>query len=263
MIYRSLKCAENASLGLVNDQQGDIEDQSLIFLHGLFGCPDNWKTVIDVFSTHFRIFAPELPLFDNNESSCSVPEFSELVMEKATHQGITSAVIAGNSLGGHIAMDIALRHPHFVQGLILTGSGGLVERSFEKSVPRKPSADYLRPRIMQIFYDKSLVSDELVEWVRTILWNRSNARRLIKIARSARRYKMLPYLKDIICPCLLIWGEDDEITPKPVAEMFHRELPDSELRWVSNCGHAPMIEHPLLFARLAGDFVSRMPIRSA
>jgi pimeloyl-ACP methyl ester carboxylesterase len=45
-------------------------------------------------------------------------------------------------------------------------------------------------------------------------------------------------------PACLIWGKDDNVTPPDVAEEFHELLPNSELNWIDECGHAPMMEHP-------------------
>ena len=44
--------------------------------------------------------------------------------------------------------------------------------------------------------------------------------------------------------CVIIWGENDSVTPPNVAEEFHELLPDSDLFWIPKCGHAPMMEHP-------------------
>ena len=51
-------------------------------------------------------------------------------------------------------------------------------------------------------------------------------------------------------PHCLIWGKNDQITPPEVAEEFHKLLPNSELFWIDECGHAPMMEKPLEFNNL-------------
>jgi pimeloyl-ACP methyl ester carboxylesterase len=48
-------------------------------------------------------------------------------------------------------------------------------------------------------------------------------------------------------PTGLIWGENDKVTPPNVADEFHKLLPDSDLYWIKECGHAPMMEHPDTF----------------
>ena len=51
-------------------------------------------------------------------------------------------------------------------------------------------------------------------------------------------------------PVCLIWGKNDQITPPEVAEEFHKLLPNSELFWIDECGHAPMMEKPQEFNNL-------------
>ena len=58
-------------------------------------------------------------------------------------------------------------------------------------------------------------------------------------------------------PVCLIWGEHDKVTPPHVAEEFHRLLANSELHWISNCGHAPMWEAPVQFSKISLDWLKR------
>jgi pimeloyl-ACP methyl ester carboxylesterase len=55
----------------------------------------------------------------------------------------------------------------------------------------------------------------------------------------------------------LIWGRNDTITPPEVAEEFHAKLPDSELFWIDQCGHAPMMEHPQTFNHILADWLNK------
>jgi len=54
-------------------------------------------------------------------------------------------------------------------------------------------------------------------------------------------------LPKIKTPTLIIWGKQDSVTPPSVAKEFKKLIPDSELVWINNCGHAPMMEHPEKF----------------
>ena len=56
-------------------------------------------------------------------------------------------------------------------------------------------------------------------------------------------------------PTWLIWGKEDKVTPPHVAEEFHKLLPNSELNWISLCGHAPMWEHPKKFSEIVLQFL--------
>jgi pimeloyl-ACP methyl ester carboxylesterase len=51
-------------------------------------------------------------------------------------------------------------------------------------------------------------------------------------------------LPNMTTPTCIIWGKQDGVTPPEVAEDFHKLLPDSDLYWIDECGHAAMMEHP-------------------
>jgi pimeloyl-ACP methyl ester carboxylesterase len=59
-------------------------------------------------------------------------------------------------------------------------------------------------------------------------------------------------------PVCLIWGKNDNITPPPVAEEFHYLLPDSELFWIDQCGHAAMMEKSLEFNNILEKWLNKM-----
>ena len=70
------------------------------------------------------------------------------------------------------------------------------------------------------------------------------ASRTLAIAKSAIRHNMAKDLPKMLTPTGIIWGENDIVTPPNVAEEFDKLLPNSDLYWLKNCGHAPMMEHP-------------------
>lgn len=171
------------------------------------------------------------------------------------------AVVGGNSLGGHLALELALRYPARVSGLILTGSSGLFERGFTRGVPHVPTSEFVREKMEEIFYDTTLVTPSWVESVRRILTTRVSALRVLRVARSAKRASLEGRRGEIRVPTLLVWGKDDRITPPEVAERFRVLLPDAELAFVANCGRAPMLEQPAIFNALVGDWLQETRAR--
>jgi pimeloyl-ACP methyl ester carboxylesterase len=168
---------------------------------------------------------------------------------------VPRAVVGGNSLGGHLALELALRDPQRVSGLILTGSSGLFERSFSRGVPHVPTTEFVRQKMEEIFYDTSLVTPAWVEAVRRTLTTRVLARRIIHVARSAKRSNLESRLGEIGAPTLVVWGKDDRITPPEVAERFATLIPNAELVFIANCGHAPMLEQPGVFNAVVEDWL--------
>jgi len=138
---------------------------------------------------------------------------------------------------------------------VLTGSSGLFENSMGGSFPKRGSYDYIKERVSYTFYDPATVSDELIEEVFEITKSIPKCMRIVAIAKSAQRNNMAKEIPKIDVPTLLIWGLNDTITPPTVAHEFDKLLPNSELRFLDKCGHAPMMEHPEKFNRLLRQFL--------
>jgi len=82
----------------------------------------------------------------------------------------------------------------------------------------------------------------------------------VAIAKSAQRNNLASDLHKIKVPTLLVWGLNDTITPPMVGHDFNRLIPESKLRFIDQCCHAPMMEHPEKFNELVDEFISgKMP----
>jgi pimeloyl-ACP methyl ester carboxylesterase len=145
-----------------------------------------------------------------------------------------------------------------VHSLILTGSSGLYENAFGDSYPRKGDKQYLRERISLTFYDPKSTTDELVDEVHSTLQDKGKVLRLLTMAKSAIRHNMRKDIPNFTLPVCLIWGKQDTITPLNVGEEFNTLFPDSELHIIDECGHAPMMEQPQQFNRIATEFYNKL-----
>jgi pimeloyl-ACP methyl ester carboxylesterase len=144
---------------------------------------------------------------------------------------------------------------------VLTGSSGLYENSFGGTFPRRESYDFIREKVAFTFYDPEMASKELVDEVFGIVNDRNRVIRILAMAKSAIRHNMAKDLHKITIPVCLIWGKDDKVTPPEVAEEFHSLLPNSELNWIDQCGHAPMMERPHEFNEYLKRFLDRVLLK--
>ncbi|MEA3305599.1 MAG: alpha/beta hydrolase, partial [Candidatus Omnitrophota bacterium] len=144
--------------------------------------------------------------------------------------------------------------------LVLTGSSGLFERGYENDIQRYPSKDYLTRKMREIFFDKTHVTDGMVDEMHSLLQSRMNKLKVIKISKSAKRYNLAGQLSLIKCETLLIWGRNDIVTPPEVAHIFNRNIRNSKLVFINACGHAPMIEKPAEFNGYLMDFLKHKKV---
>jgi pimeloyl-ACP methyl ester carboxylesterase len=102
-----------------------------------------------------------------------------------------------------------------------------------------------------------VVTKELVDEVFSIVNDRMKAIKTLAISKSAIRHNMADDLPNFNLPTCLIWGRQDTVTPPEVADKFNELLPNSELHWIDQCGHAPMMEHPEQFNKLLSAWLEK------
>lgn len=234
------------------------EGHELLLLHGLFGALSNWETVIEEFRSKYKVIIPLMPIYEMPLIKTSAKSLARFIHNFVLHKGLERFTLLGNSLGGHVALIYALEHQERVHSMVLTGSSGLYENSFGGSFPRRESYDFIKERVEFTFYDPKTASKELVDEVFAIVNDRTRVMKILAMAKSAIRHNMSTELQHIHVPVCLIWGREDRVTPPDVAEEFHSLLPDSELKWIEKCGHAPMMEAPGEFNKHLAGFLKKV-----
>lgn len=230
-------------------------EENLLLLHGLFGALSNFGSILDYFGQRYNVIVPMLPIFELPLRKVTLSGLRDHVADFVTYKGYDHVHVLGNSLGGHVSILYTLAHQPKVSSLTLTGSSGLFENTMGNTFPKRGDFEYIKKKTEATFYDPSVASDELVEEVYGIVNDRNRAIRIIATAKSAIRHNVADRLSEIHIPVLLVWGQQDEVTPAFVGEKFHELLPDSRLHMIDKCGHAAMMERPAEFNRILDEFL--------
>jgi 2-hydroxy-6-oxonona-2,4-dienedioate hydrolase len=234
------------------------EGEPLVLLHGLFGALSNFENLIGYFRQHNKVIVPILPLFELDILHSTVGGLAKFVHRFFESRDLKNVHLLGNSLGGHVGLVHVLKHPERVKSLILTGSSGLFENGMGDSYPKRSDYDYIKNKTEVTFYDPKTATKELVDEVYGIVNNRIKAIKIISLAKSAIRNNLGEELNQIKKPTLLIWGNNDNITPPFVAREFNKLIPNSELQFIDKCGHAPMMEVPDEFNIILHKFLKKL-----
>ncbi|MBX9852838.1 MAG: alpha/beta hydrolase [Cytophagaceae bacterium] len=242
---------EEADFKYLDEGKGEV----LLLLHGLFGALSNWEGVIKYFSPRYRVIIPLMPIYEMPIKTASVEGLVNFIENFVKLKNLNNLTLLGNSLGGHVALIYTLRNQNKVKKLALTGSSGLFENSMGGSFPKRGSYEYIKERVEYTFFDPKTATKELVDEVFDITKNIPKCMRIVAIAKSAQRHNMAKEISKISAPTLLIWGLNDTITPPIVGHEFNRLIPNSELRFIDKCGHAPMMEHPEKFNKIFDEFL--------
>ena len=214
----------------------------------------------------YRVIIPDLPGFgDSSKPDCeySLDFFSETVIAFTDQLELSSFSIVGNSLGGAVAIGVALAQPERVTHLILMGCGALEDKStyFEKmegiqAMVKVPLGSpeftpaYLKEVLKLIVYDPIHITDELIDERFRILatQNPSVFTRMVTPNLTER-------LAEIQCPVLGFWGAQDKFCPFSGAAKLALNCRDAQVISLSQCGHWVMIEHAELFNRRSVEFL--------
>ena len=232
--------------------------EPLLLLHGLFGALSNFSGQIDYFRQQYKVVVPILPLLELDLIHTTVGGLEKYVHKFVEYRDYKDINLLGNSLGGHVALLYVLRHPERIRSLTLTGSSGLFENGMGDTYPKRQDYEYIRKKTELTFFDPKIATKELVDELYETVNVRMKAIKIIALAKNAIRNNMGEEVNQIKQPTLLIWGNNDAITPPFVGHEFHKLIPNSELHFIDKCGHAPMMERPEEFNTILLKFLRKL-----
>jgi len=207
----------------------------LFWIHGSGFTPDSFRDQIAAFPGSAAL---ALPGHQNGELLASVPAMADWLAGQVGHE----AVVGGNSLGGAIALEWALRHPRDVAGLILIGTGARLRVSpaiFEMLDARWPESI---PTLSDFALSPSASAD-LRSRVRE--WHRLVGRQATRADYAAcNAWDIMDRVGEIKAPALIIVGELDRLTPPKFSRFLNERIAGSRLLEVPGAGHVAMAERP-------------------
>lgn len=233
-------------------------DEVLLLLHGLFGALSNFEGILNYFKKDYNVVVPILPIFELPIRKVSVSGLVDYVSDFVKFKKYRKVNVLGNSLGGHITLLYALENVDKINSIILTGSSGLFENSLGSSFPKRGDYEFIKKKTQATFYDPKVATKELIDEVYDIVNDRNKAIRVVATAKSAVRHNLSDKLHHIKAPTLLIWGKQDTVTPSFVGEKFNELIEGSKLVFVDECGHAPMMEKPVIFNEILESFLNQL-----
>jgi pimeloyl-ACP methyl ester carboxylesterase len=259
----------------------------VLFVHGLGSSGYlEWRFNLPVLARSREVFALDLPGFgrsDQPPDGYGVPLFADVVEGYIRSRGVRP-VLVGTSMGGRVALEVALRHPESLAKLVLVNSLGVVRPNVQLFYPlvfvprvgeavlavmrealhRLPPAAIQRwaRRFVRDPADVERVLDEtflagMREMHATDGYARAYASTVRALADSQARGtgRLLARLAATGLPILLIWGERDRLLPVERAREAVRALPGARLEVIQGAGHTPQAERPDRFNQVLEDFL--------
>ncbi len=248
------------------------EGEPIFLIHGSFSSLHTWDTWQQELSPYFLTIALDLPghgLTGPNElKAYSITDYSDLVLRIADKLGLEEFHIAGNSMGGAVAMQVASDRSDLVKTLHLVNSAGAPPRvkspkSLDKENSRGGGAwifDLARnpffskillkctPRFLfamnmkEVYYDDKRISEEVIDRYFELMLREGNRQATLDRLTSPRNTNI--EFDRLKMPTLITWGKHDTWIPVGNGEALKEMIPGSILKVYDNAGHVPMEEIP-------------------
>lgn len=240
----------------------------VLLIHGLGGAKSSFFDAAAALSRDYRVHALDLPGFGSSSkpatASYTARWFAETVRDTMDALEISRAHVAGNSMGGRVAIELGLRHPERVAALaLLCPAVAFVKRTYHPIVralrpelgllPHRFSRDKVAAHFWSLFADPDgidpSVADVVIDEFQRIYATPGGRIAFLSAARNI--YLDAPYgrngfygrLAQLQAPSLFVWGSHDRVIPPAFARHVARWLPAAEQIVLEACGHVPQVEH--------------------
>ena len=253
------------------------EGPVLLFVHGLGAMWQSWLENLPEMARDHRVIALDLPGFGRSEmprEAISIDGYARFLGHFMDALDIERAIVIGNSMGGFIGAELAIRDPDRVERLVLvspailwqeyrrakplTRLAAVTEASAGRALATSQGALATRPRLRNLglllsgFRYPHLLSPELAtEMVRT-------ARRtpgFVPALQALADFPLREELPKLGAPTLVVWGAHDPLVHRKHAHELDRLIPNVTVEIFERTGHEAMAERPERFHRVLREFL--------
>jgi pimeloyl-ACP methyl ester carboxylesterase len=245
----------------------------IVLIHGTSTNLQTWDGWAAALKDHKRVIRFDLPGFGltgpSPDHDYHTDTYAHFTLQVLDQLGVQHFIVAGNSLGGDIAWNVAAAAPQRVERLILIDSSGYPLNA--TSVPlgfriaRTPVlnqiARYSLPRaviessIRNLYGDPSKVTPELVDRIFELTLREGNRDALMQRLDQMELGAHVDRIKAIKTPTLILWGGRDHLIPLDDARQFARDIAGSKLVVFDDLGHVPYEEDPARTVAAAKTFL--------
>lgn len=228
----------------------------LMLIHGAGGSHLDWPPELRRYEPYGSC-AIDLPGHGRSArpGRSAVSAYADVVLELVTELELSEVILVGHSMGGAIAMDLALRRCEEVVALVLVASGArlrvkkdlldLVDSNFVSAVKH----------VTATAWGPNAEPDSVRRGSQLMLTGDSKAMRMDFAA--CNDFDIMTQLGDIAVPTLVLVGTEDRMTPPKFAHYLADHIPGAELISVADAGHMLAMEQPQLVSDAIRDFIQR------
>jgi pimeloyl-ACP methyl ester carboxylesterase len=254
------------------------EGAPILFVHGLGGSWQNWlENIPAAGEAGYRAIAVDLPGFGASEmpaEQISISGYGRFVEALLGELGLGPVALVGNSMGGFVGAEMAIRYSTRVQRLVLVSAAGLsIEHQRHDTVLKtlrlvddvlkmgtgwlasKSDALANRPRSRRAMFN--IVAAHPGRLPGPLVAEQLRGSGKPGFVGALDAYPIRERLSQIRAPTLVVWGEDDHLVPVRDAWEFGDRIPDARVVVYEDTGHVAMLERPDAFNALVAEFMAQ------
>jgi pimeloyl-ACP methyl ester carboxylesterase len=238
---------------------------AIVFIHGAGDSSAVWERQTQAFSKDHQVLAVDLPGHGARLAETGFDTHEQNAREACRimdQRGIKKAIVAGHSMGGAVALTMALNHPDRVQGLVLMATGArmkmrpdFIEQARETAAKygnTKPGATHIIPVEQMVHFS---MSPEIVQWLKDKTGGAS-AQATYADFQANNGFDVMSRLPEINVPTLVVSGSDDRMAPQKFAEFLANAIKGAKLDVLTPSGHYPQVEQEEAFNRSFVEFIA-------
>lgn len=252
---------------------GPADGDTVVLVHGFGADKDNWAFYAPHLSDKYRVIVPDLPGFGESdltaERDYSIAAQTARLVDFLDALGVERCHLAGNSMGGFIALQAALDHPHKLASLTLINNAGVVGEG--ESELQKMAGEGQSPLVVRTPADV----DKLLAFVahkprpipgqfKKVMFNEAKRREALldhifwAIAEDSLKNPVNDRLGEVSAPTLIVWGRHDRLIDVSSVEVLEKGITGAESVIFEHVAHVPMIEDPQALAGAHLPFLARL-----
>ncbi len=234
--------------------EGGITSNSdpILFLHGWGVLLEPYQGILNLLAQRYRVIAPYLPGLGKSTAPNFVQDYSdyaELIVDFLSSFKQRKFHVIGHSLGGAIAIAIAVLKPSVVSSVIVADSTGI---PLVGSVPEA----VVRRAIEMVAQMGQMKPQPVMAIVQCLLYNSFfHSERVWQMALLSLHKDIRPMLGRVQSPCLIVWAKNDLLTPLTFAKEFSQLVIGSKLKVIEGAYHEWLLFFPEKFVRIVTEFI--------
>jgi pyruvate dehydrogenase E2 component (dihydrolipoamide acetyltransferase) len=240
------------------------QGEPLVLIHGFTASKEAWFFNLEALAARFRVLAMDLPGYGASSKVVESPPLSFYagwVLRLLDHQGIAAAHVVGNSMGGAVAMELALTQPRRVKKLVLVDSLGMGEPTFGvlDRLVNSNTRQEVEALLGLVVHDPAMVLPQAVDRSFQYRQEPGVPALLKRVAALLTEHAPDPgeirrRMQALKMPVLVVWGREDRLLPVAHTAAV-ANIPDARVHIFEKCGHLPQLEHALAFNTLVAQFL--------